>query len=40
MPDDVSLIGFDDSYMSSMANQLLTTIRVPKQTMAARLKAT
>lgn len=35
VPDDVSLIGFDDSHMSSMANPPLTTIRVPKQTMGS-----
>lgn len=35
VPDDVSLIGFNDSHMSSMANPPLTTIRVPKQTMGS-----
>ena len=35
VPDDVSLIGFDDSHMSSLANPPLTTIRVPKQTMGS-----
>lgn len=35
VPDDVSLIGFDDSHMSSMANPPLTTIRVPKQIMGS-----
>lgn len=35
IPDDVSLIGFDDSHMNNMADPPLTTIRVPKQTMGS-----
>ena len=33
VPDDISLIGFDDSHMSGMSSPPLTTIRVPKQMM-------